>query len=935
MIRNWNVLQYVSKRYGIIEPVFTDAAKRLELAKTDKSQLPELENDQKRITWRIARETALPDHALERIFQTVDFQDKYILDILSEKAVSVCRILNDGAPLGTGFLVAGNIILTNNHVIENSQSAQSMFAEFNYELDQTQVPRQSKLFKINPDVFFLTSSLVKDEGIPFSGLDFTLIGLDAKGTRGEDISELKAAHLDGNVGKIVKGEYCVIIQHPNGLPKKVVLKNSAFFSETDTRILYETDTLPGSSGSMVVGLGTGEVIALHHSGLARTDDQNRPLTKAGIPATPATPDDQFDWIANEGIKISQIAEALEGAELPQQMEAGRKALLSKTIAMRQRLQATINTNENKEPPPSPEPPQDRQTMPDVPTPSSPGMSNPTPSRMHYIIAVQYDDAILDSIKSVLNIRYGGNAQLLLSMPANAQKGSLELFSLSLPASKDPESEARSLLEIPGISYAETDASLRLNVTRMATTSPKASSRAEESLLWEDGYSVNNELDFLKKYEGKSDFIDDQNLSKTRMWNWYATQFDKVINGNPVSPVSEKIRIVQFDTGYTDHAKVSGAFDTDRDFNFIGEGESESDALDPRVAGSFKWPGHGTRTGSLLVGHELALVEMNGNGGLLNRLNYKLVPYRISKSVILIGRQQQLADALDMAIHERFDIITMSMGLPPTLATAIMAKKAYEAGIIWCCAAGNVVQVVIAPACYPGTIAVAASNPCQHDWSGSSRGDAVDITAPGEDVYVPIFIKSEDGQDHGRQGMVYGDGTSYATPHIAAAAAYWLAKYKQELVEKGWDTGWKKVEAFRAALAKSANRKNNLPRYGFGHGILDADKLLETGPDTLGNTLVHQYEGWNENIVLDTIQSYGEMIKTYWNRLHQWIFGMPRGGQESFIAEVRPLSEFSRRLESETFGVAPTMRESILNLSQEDLQDRFNIIVKKIESLSKK
>ena len=38
----------------------------------------------------------------------------------------------------------------------------------------------------------------------------------------------------------------------------------------------------------------------------------------------------------------------------------------------------------------------------------------------------------------------------------------------------------------------------------------------------------------------------------------------------------------------------------------------------------------------------------------------------------------------------------------------IAKTAYERGIIWVCAAGKMVESVIAPAVYPGTIAVAAT-----------------------------------------------------------------------------------------------------------------------------------------------------------------------------------------------------------------------------------
>ena len=65
-----------------------------------------------------------------------------------------------------------------------------------------------------------------------------------------------------------------------------------------------------------------------------------------------------------------------------------------------------------------------------------------------------------------------------------------------------------------------------------------------------------------------------------------------------------------------------------------------------------------------------------------------------------------------------------------------AKVAYDNGIIWVCASGNEVEMVVSPALYPGTIAVSATNHNQKPWRGSCYGTEVDISAPGEDVYVP-------------------------------------------------------------------------------------------------------------------------------------------------------------------------------------------------------
>jgi len=51
----------------------------------------------------MARESQPSAIALERIIGQANFQDKYVLDKLSENARAVCRIMKRGNPWGTGF----------------------------------------------------------------------------------------------------------------------------------------------------------------------------------------------------------------------------------------------------------------------------------------------------------------------------------------------------------------------------------------------------------------------------------------------------------------------------------------------------------------------------------------------------------------------------------------------------------------------------------------------------------------------------------------------------------------------------------------------------------------------------------------------------------------------------------------------------------------
>ena len=83
-----------------------------------------------------------------------------------------------------------------------------MLAEFDFELSIDDVPKNTTSFRLDPQKFFLTSSLNTDAAVPYSGLDFTLIGIQRTGTRGESLSKYTPVYIDGNKGKIIKGESC-------------------------------------------------------------------------------------------------------------------------------------------------------------------------------------------------------------------------------------------------------------------------------------------------------------------------------------------------------------------------------------------------------------------------------------------------------------------------------------------------------------------------------------------------------------------------------------------------------------------------------------------------------------------------------------------------------------------------------------------------------
>jgi endonuclease G len=217
---------------------------------------------------------------------------------------------------GTGFLVSPRLMLTNNHVLSTPAEAATSRIEFNYQsgLDGSALP--SVVFALDPGAFFLT-----DEK-----LDYTLVAVKEVSLNDMPLSEFGFNRLDPAQGKILLGEYVNIIQHPNGEPKQLALRENQIVDILDDYCHYLTDTAPGSSGSPVFN-DQWEVVALHHMGVPKRNEDGELITVEGTLWEPGADPALLAFKANEGTRVSALLRHVRAQSLSSEARKLRAELL--------------------------------------------------------------------------------------------------------------------------------------------------------------------------------------------------------------------------------------------------------------------------------------------------------------------------------------------------------------------------------------------------------------------------------------------------------------------------------------------------------------------------------------------------------------------------------------------------------------------------------
>ncbi len=188
-------------------------------------------------------------------------------------------------------------------------------------------------------------------------------------------------------------------------------------------------------------------------------------------------------------------------------------------------------------------------------------------------------------------------------------------------------------------------------------------------------------------------------------------------------------------------------------------------------------GHGTH-----VAGTIAQATDNASGVAGLAYGASIMPVKVLNSAGS-GYTSTIVSGINYAVSNGAQVINLSLGsstYSSTEATAV--ANAYSAGVFVAAASGNSGSTSVAyPGAYSGAVAVGATRVGNTRPSYSNRGTALDLVAPGGDT------SRDDNGDGYADGILqetfsgstwsyyFFQGTSMASPHVAAAAALLMAR----------------------------------------------------------------------------------------------------------------------------------------------------------------
>jgi hypothetical protein len=372
-----------------------------------------------------------------------------------------------------------------------------------------------------------------------------------------------------------------------------------------------------------------------------------------------------------------------------------------------------------------------------------------------------------------------------------------------------------------------------------------------------------------------------------------------------------IRVAQIDTGLFPHPAVGFAGDTPPANIILTEGRNLFDPdtspfgrlplTDLSTSGGTlsdltEVPDHGIKTLGIILSDT---TDFRGAAP-----GAKVIPYRASNGPVFRRSMADLDGNLNatarigaciehaLALANPPRVFTISMGNPGFLpwefirlwlggsigiakSTAKAIDRAYLRGIPVVCAAGQVERSVLFPAVMKRTIAVGGyerrddGGLTHYPHGGYNNQSRVDCSALAVGLNRPGGKRLPDGSiqtNHaaGEVPPVKPEGTSFATPFVAAGYAMWFETHRAVLTGPAYSgtNAWRRVEAFRRILREGMP----IVMADAGHQgapdiavrPLDIPRLLRTPPDIAGLEMAPPFKNlWFSNT--DTAEDYGLMV----------------------------------------------------------------------------
>lgn len=264
--------------------------------------------------------TSIHGTAFERIIGSSNLLSTSFFErgIIAARTVGRIAVQNNRSEIinyANGFLVSPRLLLTNNHVISGLKQARMCFVEFDYQDRANGQLRQKRRFELAPEDFFVTNS----------HMDFSLIALKPSSDESASPINFGWNRLSEASGKVIIGEYLSSIQHLDGAPKQIAVREFQLIDFFDDFLHCRQPMTALSSGAPLFN-DQWEVVGINHA--STIDPVNAENTLAGNDQSSTSRDAAKNlWLVHEAVRTSRIVQFVKTVKLSKKQMVFRDEML--------------------------------------------------------------------------------------------------------------------------------------------------------------------------------------------------------------------------------------------------------------------------------------------------------------------------------------------------------------------------------------------------------------------------------------------------------------------------------------------------------------------------------------------------------------------------------------------------------------------------------